>query len=73
MGWPTTSEPRDNFVTVRLTDAEKAEVDAYVQHTGMNQSTAARDAMFTTIRAEMAGVSPTPTKTPKQGKGGKKS
>lgn len=54
MGWPTTSEPRDNFVTVRLTDAEKAEVDAYVQHIGENQSTAARGAMFKTIRAEMA-------------------
>lgn len=26
MAWPTTDEPRTNFVTIRLTDAEAADV-----------------------------------------------
>lgn len=30
MGWPTTDEPRKNFVTVRLTDDEHADL-LYVQ------------------------------------------
>lgn len=26
MAWPTTDEPRENFVTVRFTDAEAADI-----------------------------------------------
>lgn len=62
MGWPTTSEPRDNFLTMRLTDAEKAEVEAYIAFTGEDKSTATRNAMFTTIRAAMPKTAPKKTK-----------
>lgn len=56
MAWPTTSEPRDNYLNLRLTDAEQAELNAYVQMTGEARSTAARDAMFQTIRSRMSAV-----------------
>lgn len=56
MAWPTTSEPRTNFLNLRLTDAEQAELDAYLQMTGLDRSTAARTAMFDTIRSRTSAV-----------------
>ena len=53
MGWPTTQEPRDNFLTLRLTDAEQAEVDAYVQRRGENRSAAVRNLLLGAVRKEM--------------------
>ena len=52
MAWPTTAEPRDNFLTLRLTDAEQAEVDAYVKRRGERRSTSAREALLTYIRED---------------------
>ena len=52
MAWPTTAEPRDNFLTLRLTDAEQAEVDAYVKRRGERRSTSARGALLTYIRED---------------------
>lgn len=54
MGWPTTDEPRDNFLSLRLTDAEQAEVDAYVKRRGEKRSTSAREALMAHIRADAA-------------------
>lgn len=52
MGWPTTDEPRDNFLTLRLTDAEQAEVDAYANRRGEKRTPAAREALLEHIRAD---------------------
>ena len=75
MAWPTTSEPRTNFLNLRLTDAEQAELDAYLQMTGLDRSTAARTAMFDTIRARVSAVGratkPVGTKTGTIGRGKK--
>lgn len=67
MAWPTTSEPRTNFLNLRLTDAEAAELDLYVQTTGQDRSTAARTALFKQIRADMAAVQVSNTGTSKRG------
>lgn len=66
MAWPTTSEPRTNFLNLRLTDAEQAELDAYLQMTGLDRSTAARTAMFKQIRTHTTAVAS--AATPKKGK-----
>lgn len=53
MAWPTTDEPRTNFVTIRLTDAENAELLAHTAAEGhKNRSAATRDAVARVIRAD---------------------
>jgi metal-responsive CopG/Arc/MetJ family transcriptional regulator len=42
MAWPTTDDPRTNFVTVRFTDNEVDEMDTYL---GGSRSNAVRDAV----------------------------
>lgn len=51
MAWPTTSDPRTEFVTLRLTVAEAAELDALRAATGQNRSEAVRDCVARVIAA----------------------
>lgn len=41
MAWPTTSNPRTEFVTMRLTQDEAADLDALVKKTGARSRSAA--------------------------------
>lgn len=42
MAWPTTSNPRTEFVTLRLTADEAASLDAYAASRGLSRSAALR-------------------------------
>jgi hypothetical protein len=48
MAWPTTSNPRTNFVTVRFTDDEAADLDLL----GSSRSESIRDAVARVVAAE---------------------
>lgn len=53
MTWPTTDEPRDNFVTIRLTDREAADLDDYQQRGNFkSRSAALRNCADRVIAAE---------------------
>lgn len=52
MAWPTTSNPRTEFVTLRLTQDEAADLDQYAQGHGLNRSAAVREAVNRVIAAE---------------------
>ena len=53
MAWPTTNEPRTNFVTLRLTDAEAADLDWLIGQTGAkDRSAALRNALGRVVAAE---------------------
>lgn len=45
MAWPTTDNPRTEFVTLRLTADEAADLDAYAAARGLNRSAAVRAAV----------------------------
>ena len=46
MAWPTTNDPRTEFVTLRLTVSESADLDRLVQQTGASsRSEAVRTAL----------------------------
>lgn len=45
MAWPTTDDPRDNFVTIRLTASEVADLDKYAKKQGVSRSSAVRAAV----------------------------
>jgi hypothetical protein len=49
MAWPTTSNPRTNFVTVRFTDDETDDLDTYL---GSPRSDAIRDAVARAVAIE---------------------
>lgn len=52
MAWPTTKDPRTEFVTLRLTVSEAAELDLYADSRGLSRSAAVRDATARVIAAE---------------------
>lgn len=52
MAWPTTDDPRTEFVTLRLTVSEAAELDAYAASRHLSRSAAVRDATGRVIAAE---------------------
>lgn len=53
MGWPTTTDPRTEFVTVRFTLSEAADLDWLMSHLGVsNRSAAAREAIGDRVSAE---------------------
>jgi hypothetical protein len=52
MAWPTTTDPRTEFVTLRLTVSEAADLDLYADTRGMSRSAAVRDATSRVIAAE---------------------
>ena len=53
MAWPTTNEPRTNFVTVRLTDAEHADLLWLQGRVGAkDRSAALRQSMERVVKAE---------------------
>lgn len=53
MAWPTTDDPRTEFITLRLTVSEAADVDWLIAQTGArNRSEAVRDAVSLVIGAE---------------------
>lgn len=52
MSWPTTDDPKTEFVTIRLTVSEAADLDLYAQTQGMKRSPAVRDAVSRVIAAE---------------------
>lgn len=45
MSWPTTDTPRDNMVSLRLSDDELAAVDEIADSTGQSRSTVLRQAL----------------------------
>jgi hypothetical protein len=52
MAWPTTNDPRTEFVTLRLTVSEAADLDLYADSRGLSRSAAVRDAVSRVISAE---------------------
>lgn len=52
MAWPTTDEPRDVFVTLRLSEREAALVDASAQVNGMSRSAYIRQCVERVHRKE---------------------
>lgn len=53
MAWPTTDDPRTEFVTVRFTATEVDDIDWLIQQTGTrSRSAAVRAAVDGTIAAE---------------------
>lgn len=52
MSWPTTDDPRTEFVTLRLTVAEAAALDNYAQSKSFTRSAAVRDSVIRVINAE---------------------
>lgn len=52
MAWPTTTDPRTEFVTLRLTVSEAADLDLYADARGMSRSAAVRNAVSRVIAAE---------------------
>ncbi len=53
MAWPTTDKPRTEFITLRLTADEAADLDAYRSAGGFkSRSAAVRDAVDRVIAAE---------------------
>lgn len=52
MAWPTTTDPRTEFVTLRLTVSEMGDLDVYAAARGLNRSAAVRDAVNRVIAAE---------------------
>lgn len=55
MAWPTTKNPRKNFVTVRLTDAEAADLDWLIGATNAkDRSAALRTSFERVVKVERA-------------------
>lgn len=52
MSWPTTKDPRTEFVTLRLTVAEMADLDSYASKRKLPRSKAVREAVSRVIAAE---------------------
>lgn len=52
MAWPTTNDPKTEFVTLRLTVGEMADLDLYASSRGQTRSGAVRDAVGRVIAAE---------------------
>lgn len=52
MAWPTTNNPRTEFVTLRLTADEAADLDVFANARGQSRSAAVRDAVARVIEAE---------------------
>ncbi len=52
MSWPTTNDPKSEFVTLRLTVSEMTDLDAYASSRGLSRSAAVRDATARVIAAE---------------------
>lgn len=45
MAWPTTSNPKKQFVTLRLTDGEAQDLDGAASTAGMSRSAYLRDCL----------------------------
>lgn len=52
MTWPTTDDPRTEFVTLRLTAGEAADLDNYAAVRGLTRSAAVRESVGRVIAAE---------------------
>jgi len=49
MAWPTTNNPRERFVTLRLSAQEFADLEVYAKLFGMSRSSAVRSALIAAI------------------------
>jgi hypothetical protein len=52
MSWPTTDDPRIKFVTLRLTQGESDDLDAFAATRGESRSGAVRECVDRVIAAE---------------------
>ena len=53
MSWPTTNDPRTEFVTLRFTKSEAADIDWLIGQTNAkNRSVAVRDSVGRVVAAE---------------------
>lgn len=69
MAWPTTSDPRTEFVTLRLTVGESADLDWLCSQVSQSRSEATRDALAEKVARERAKqVKQQARKTKKNGK-----
>lgn len=49
MAWPTTDNPRERFVTLRLSAQEFADLEVYAKRFGMSRSSAVRSALIAAL------------------------
>ncbi len=49
MAWPTTDNPRERFVTLRLSAQEFVDLEVYAKRFGMSRSSAVRSALIAAI------------------------
>lgn len=52
MAWPTTDDPKTEFVTIRLTVGEAADLDAAASAAGQNRSAYVRGAVARVVAAD---------------------
>lgn len=52
MTWPTTSDPKTEFATLRMTKGEANDLDTYAARAGMKRSVFVRDCVRRCIAAE---------------------
>ena len=52
MAWPTTNDPRTEFVTLRLTKSEAAQLDVFASRRKLNRSAAVRAAVATMVQLD---------------------
>lgn len=53
MAWPTTSDPKTEFATLRFTASEAADLDNAAQAKGQNRSEFIRDCVHRCIQADL--------------------
>lgn len=69
MGWPTTTNPKTEFVTLRLTKDEDDDLRAAASAAGMSRSTYVRDCVRRVKEAEARKAARLKGKQPKDEKG----
>lgn len=67
MGWPTTSDPKTEFVTARFTVSESADLDAAASAAHLKRSAYVRDAVARAIAADKRAARKAALKNKKTG------
>lgn len=67
MAWPTTTDPKTEFVTVRFTASEAADLDAAAAAAGLKRSGYVREAVQRVIAADQRRANKTAAQAAKNG------